>query len=32
MKINALYKVTGTSKQAFHQYLDKQMLILKDQQ
>ena len=32
MKMNALYKVTGTSKQAFHQYLDKQMLILEEQQ
>ena len=32
MKMNALYRVTGTSKQAFHQYLDKQMLILEEQQ
>ena len=32
MKMNALYRVTGTSKQAFHQYLDKQMLVLEEQQ
>jgi len=32
MKMNALYRVTGTSRQAFHQYLDKQMLILDEQQ
>lgn len=32
MKMNALYRVTGTSRQAFHQYLDKQMLVLEEQQ
>jgi putative transposase len=32
MKMNELYRVTGTSKQAFHQYMDKQMLILEEQQ
>lgn len=32
MTMNALYGVIGTSKQAFHQYLDKQMLILEEQQ
>ncbi len=32
MKMNALYQVTGTSRQAFHQYLDKQMLVLEEQQ
>lgn len=32
MKMNALYRVTGTSRQAFHQYLDKQMLVLDEQQ
>ena len=32
MKMNSLYRVTGTSRQAFHQYLDKQMLILDEQQ
>jgi putative transposase len=32
MKMNALYRVTGTSKQAFHQYLDKQLLVLEEQQ
>lgn len=32
MKMNELYRVSGTSKQAFHQYLDKQMLVLEEQQ
>jgi transposase InsO family protein len=32
MKMNALYRVLGTSKQAFHQYLDKQMLVIEEQQ
>lgn len=32
MKMNALYRVTGTSRQAFHQYLNKQMLVLDEQQ
>jgi transposase InsO family protein len=32
MKMNELYRVTGTSKQAFHQYLNKQMLVLDEQQ
>jgi putative transposase len=32
MKMNELYRATGTSKQAFHQYLDKQMLVLEEQQ
>ena len=32
MKMNALYRVTGTSRQAFHQYLDKQLLVLEEQQ
>ena len=32
MRMNALYQVAGTSKQAFHQYLDKQMLLLEEQQ
>jgi putative transposase len=32
MKMNALYQVTGTSRQAFHQYLDKQVLVLEEQQ
>lgn len=32
MKMNKLYLVSGTSKQAFHQYLDKQMLVLEEQQ
>src|ERR1700709_443665 len=32
MKMNALYRVLGTSKQAFHQYLDKQLLVLEEQQ
>lgn len=31
MKMNALYRITGTSRQAFHQYLDKQMLVLEEQ-
>jgi len=32
MKMNTLYRVLGTSKQAFHQWLDKQMLIMEEQQ
>ena len=32
MKMNALYRVLGTSKQAFHQWLDKQMLVMEEQQ
>ena len=32
MKMNELYRVIGISKQAFHQYLDKQLLILEEQQ
>jgi transposase InsO family protein len=32
MKMNALYRVTGTSKQAFHQYLDREMLVMEEQQ
>lgn len=32
MKMNELYRISGTSKQAFHQYLDKQMLVLEEQQ
>jgi transposase InsO family protein len=32
MKMNSLYRVLGTSKQAFHQYLNKQMLVLEEQQ
>ena len=32
MKMNELYRVTGTSKQAFHQYLNKQLLVLEEQQ
>jgi transposase InsO family protein len=32
MKMNALYRVLGTSKQAFHQYLDKHLLVLEEQQ
>jgi transposase InsO family protein len=32
MKMNELYRAIGTSRQAFHQYLDKQMLILEEQQ
>src|SRR6187402_1944125 len=32
MKMNSLYGVLGTSKQAFHQYLNKQMLVLEEQQ
>ena len=32
MKMNGLYRVLGTSKQAFHQYLNKQMLVLDEQQ
>jgi putative transposase len=31
MSMNDLYRVTGTSKQAFHQYLDKQMSVLEEQ-
>ena len=30
--MNALYRVTGTSKQAFHQYLDREMLVMEEQQ
>lgn len=30
--MNSLYRVSGISKQAFHQYLDKQMLVLEEQQ
>lgn len=32
MKMNDLFRVARTSKQAFHQYLDKQMLVLEEQQ
>jgi transposase InsO family protein len=32
MKMNELYRVIGTSKQAFHQYLDKQMFVMEEQQ
>ena len=32
MKMNELYRISGTSKQAFHQYMDKQMLVLDEQQ
>jgi putative transposase len=32
MKMNVLYRALGTSKQAFHQYLDKQMLVMEEQQ
>jgi len=32
MKMNELYRVTATSKQAFHQYLNKQLLVLEEQQ
>jgi len=32
MKMKELYRVIGTSKQAFHQHLDKQMLVLEEQQ
>ena len=32
MKMNELYRVSGISKQAFHQYLNKQMLVLEEQQ
>jgi len=32
MKMNTLYRVTSTSRQAFHQYLDRQMLMLEEQQ
>jgi putative transposase len=32
MKMNDLFRIAGTSKQAFHQYLDKQMLVLEEQQ
>jgi hypothetical protein len=32
MKMNELYRVTGTSKQAFHQYLNKQLLVFEEQQ
>lgn len=32
MKMNDLFRVANTSKQAFHQYLDKQMLVLEEQQ
>jgi putative transposase len=30
--MNSLYRITGTSKQAFHQYLDREMLALEEQQ
>ena len=30
--MNAIYRTSGTSKQAFHQYLDKQMRVLEEQQ
>lgn len=30
--MNALYRVTGMSKQAFHQYLDREMLVMEEQQ
>ena len=32
MKMNELYRAAGSSKQAFHQYLDKQMQVLDEQQ
>jgi len=32
MKMNDLYRVTGISKQGFHQYLDKHLLMLEEQQ
>lgn len=31
MKLNDLFRAASTSKQAFHQYLDKQMLVLEEQ-
>jgi hypothetical protein len=32
MKMNTLYRILGTSKQAFHQWLDKKMLVMEEQQ
>jgi transposase InsO family protein len=32
MKMNDLFRVADTTKQAFHQYLDKQMQVLEEQQ
>ena len=32
MKMNELYQASGISKQGFHQYLDKQLLVLEEQQ
>lgn len=32
MKTDGLYRAAETSKQAFHQYLDKQLLVLEEQQ
>jgi putative transposase len=32
MTMNELYRISGTSKQAFHQYMNKQILILEEQQ
>lgn len=32
MKMNDLYHATGISRQGFHQYLDKQLLIIEEQQ
>lgn len=32
MRMNDLYRVTGISKQGFHQYLDKQLLMIEEQQ
>jgi putative transposase len=32
MKLNDLYRIAGISKQGFHQYLDKQLLMMEEQQ
>lgn len=32
MKMNDLYRIAGISKQGFHQYLDKQLLVMEEQQ
>ena len=32
MKLNDLYRIAGISKQGFHQYLDKQLFVMEEQQ